>query len=144
MQSIIDTWYLIHFLYQDTYHDTSYMCHWYFVLHFSFLVIVSSLRNSGPCDSFDYLGHSKNVDDDDDDDDDDDTPNTASFHSSLCDHNCDNDNKRPKAFGKGCPEWPRTHGTQSTLYAPPPITPHSEAEPGSFGAFVTDRHREQR
>jgi len=26
------------------------------------------LQNSGPCDSFDYLGHSKNVDDDDDDD----------------------------------------------------------------------------
>jgi len=37
-----------------------------FVLHFHFLVIVSPLRNSGPCDSFDYLGHSKNVDDDDD------------------------------------------------------------------------------
>jgi len=27
---------------------------------------------------------------------------------------------------------------------PPPITPHSEAEPGSFGAFMTDRHREHR
>jgi len=40
-----------------------------FVLHFPFLVIVSPLRNSGPCDSFDYLGHSNNVDDDDDDDD---------------------------------------------------------------------------
>jgi len=33
----------------------------------SLLVVVSPLRNSGPCDSFDYLGHSKNVDDDDDD-----------------------------------------------------------------------------
>jgi len=41
------------------------------VLYFPFLVIVSPLRNSGPCNSFDYLGHSKNVDDDDDDDDDD-------------------------------------------------------------------------
>jgi len=38
------------------------------LLHFPFLVIVSPLRNSGPCDSFDYLGHSKNVVDDDDDD----------------------------------------------------------------------------
>jgi len=32
-----------------------------FVLHFPFLVIASPLRNSGPCDSFDNLGHSKNV-----------------------------------------------------------------------------------
>jgi len=39
-----------------------------FVLHFPFLVIVFPLRNSGPCDSFDYLGHSKNVVVDDDDD----------------------------------------------------------------------------
>jgi len=38
------------------------------ILHFPFLVIVSPLRNSGPCDSFDYLGHAKNIDDDDDDD----------------------------------------------------------------------------
>jgi len=40
-------------------------------LHFPFLVIVSPLWNSGPCNSFDYLGHSKNVDDDDADDDED-------------------------------------------------------------------------
>jgi len=38
-----------------------------FVLHFPFLVIVSPLLTSGPCNSFDYLGHFKNVDDDDDD-----------------------------------------------------------------------------
>jgi len=27
--------------------------------------------------------------------------------------------------------------------APPPITPHSEAEPGSFGAIVTDRQTDR-
>ena len=37
-------------------------------LHFFFLVIIS-LQNSGPCNSFHCLGHFKNVYDDDDDDD---------------------------------------------------------------------------
>jgi len=55
---------------------------------------------------------------------------------------------RPKAFGEGCTEWPRTQGTRHTLHATPPITLHSEGESGSFGAFVTDRltdrHRKHR
>jgi len=38
------------------------------VLHFPFLVIISPLRNSGPCNSFYCLGHFKNVYDDDDND----------------------------------------------------------------------------
>jgi len=29
--------------------------------------------------------------------------------------------KKPKAFGKCCTEWPRTHSTQCTLHAPLPI-----------------------
>jgi len=33
-----------------------------------FWLLSPPLRNSGPCNSFDYLGHFKNVDDDDDDD----------------------------------------------------------------------------
>jgi len=40
------------------------------VLHFPFLVINSPLYNSGPCNSFYCLGHSKNVYDDEDDGDD--------------------------------------------------------------------------
>jgi len=36
---------------------------------FDFIDISFALQNSGPCDSFDCFGHSKNVYDDDDDDD---------------------------------------------------------------------------
>jgi len=57
--------------------------------------------------------------------------------SSVC-----KDNKWSKWFDEGCTEWPRAHGTRRTLHAPP-ITPHSEAEPGSFGAFVTDRQTDR-
>jgi len=30
-------------------------------------------------------------------------------------------NKRPKSFGKGCTVWPRAHGMQRSLHAPPAI-----------------------
>jgi len=48
-------------------------------------------------------------------------------------------NERPKAFGKGCTERPRTYNMWHTLHVPLPITSHSEAEPGSLSAFVTDK-----
>jgi len=46
-------------------------------------------------------------------------------------------NKWSKSFDKVCTEWPRAHGTRCTLHTPRPVTPHSEAELGSVGAFVT-------
>jgi len=66
-------------------------------------------------------------------------PNSEIHHHNWGPKKCDNWNKRQKAFGEGCTEWPRSQGTPHTLHTPPPIAAHSEAEPGSFSAFVTDR-----
>ena len=52
-------------------HDNSHTCSAAATKLFDFelsLVIISPPQNSGPCNSFHYLGHSKNVYDDDDDD----------------------------------------------------------------------------